>query len=113
MTAVVLGAFGAHALKKTLDPDTLRIFETATYYQMIHALALLLIAALKPHLSPSTAGVAAVLFVVGIFLFSGSLYALTLTGIKKLGMITPLGGLSFIAGWLLMAIQALRSSSAS
>lgn len=93
---VALGAFGAHAFKKTLQfNDTTEIWKTAVLYHFVHALALLVLATL-PAANRATAG----LFVAGIVIFSGSLYALSLTNIRWLGAITPLGGLCFLAGWL-------------
>ncbi|MBI5246104.1 MAG: DUF423 domain-containing protein [Elusimicrobia bacterium] len=94
--AVGLGAFGAHALKTRLTPEMLAIFETGVKYQVYHALALLLLAALR---GPSKA---AWCFSAGIVLFSGSLYILAFTGIRKFGAITPIGGLLFLAGWLIV-----------
>jgi uncharacterized membrane protein YgdD (TMEM256/DUF423 family) len=94
--AVGLGAFGAHALKARLEPDMLAIFETGVRYQVYHALALLLVAALR---GPSKA---AWCFTAGIALFSGSLYILALTGVKKWGAVTPIGGVLFLAGWLIV-----------
>jgi len=97
---VALGAFGAHALKGRLSPEALAVFETGVRYQAYHALALLLLAALR---GPDRA---AWCFVGGIVLFSGSLYALALTGVRWLGAVTPLGGLLFLAGWLLLALKS-------
>ena len=92
--AVAAGAFGAHALKSRLSPEMLAVWETAVRYQVYHALALLLV----------RDRAAAACFAAGTVLFSGSLYALSLTGLKKLGMITPVGGLLFLAGWAKMII---------
>jgi len=101
--AVMAGAFGAHALRGSLAPSALATFETAVRYQMVHALALLLVASRpEPHRPPSL-GRAAWAFLVGTVLFSGSLYALALTGRRWLGAVTPFGGAAFIAGWLLLA----------
>jgi len=100
--AVALGAFGAHALKARLSPDMLAIFETGVRYQVYHALALLLLAALH---GPSKA---AWCFTAGIALFSGSLYLLALTGVRKWGAVTPIGGILFLAGWLIILFS--RSS---
>jgi uncharacterized membrane protein YgdD (TMEM256/DUF423 family) len=94
--AVGLGAFGAHALKNRLTPDMLAVFETGVKYQVYHALALLLLAALR---GPSKA---AWCFTAGIVLFSGSLYVLALTGVRKWGAVTPIGGVLFLAGWLIL-----------
>lgn len=104
LLAVALGAFGAHGLKAVLDADLLRIFEKGVRYQAIHSLALLATGLLLREAPlPSLRG-AAIAFTLGILLFSGSLYLLALTGTHSLGMITPLGGLSFLAGWLLLAL---------
>ncbi|MEP0870875.1 DUF423 domain-containing protein [Trichocoleus desertorum AS-A10] len=109
--AVAAGAFASHALRDKLSDRALEIFETASRYQMYHALALLLVAVLLTQVAiPSallnTAGYA---FLAGIVLFSGSLYALSLSGIKWLGAITPLGGVAFLIGWGCVAAAA-RSS---
>jgi uncharacterized membrane protein YgdD (TMEM256/DUF423 family) len=108
--SVAFGAFSAHALKAKLSDHALSIFETGARYQMYHALGLLLVAILlilaensNPYLV--AAGIA---FLVGILLFSGSLYALSLTGISWLGAITPIGGVAFIAGWGCVAAAALH-----
>ncbi len=97
---VALGAFGAHGLKDRLTPELLAVFETGVRYQAYHALGLLMIAALR---GPDKA---AWCFLGGIVLFSGSLYALALTGVRWLGAITPVGGLLFLAGWLLLALKS-------
>jgi uncharacterized membrane protein YgdD (TMEM256/DUF423 family) len=98
-TAVLLGAFGAHGLQKmTSDPDALRVWKTGALYHLVHS-AVLLMAALHPD-RPVWAPR---LFVAGIVVFSGSLYALALTGIGVFGAITPIGGLCFIAGWIALA----------
>lgn len=104
--AVAAGAFGAHALRTRLAPDLLPVFETAARYQMYHALALLAVAWVAerwPGPLPQWAGW---LFVVGTVLFSGSLYALALSGVRWLGAITPLGGAAFLAGWICLALAA-------
>lgn len=101
MLSVVFGAFGAHALKDRLDAYSLGVFETAVQYQFYHSLALLIVAALMIQLPASSLlRSSSLLFVMGIVVFSGSLYALSLTGVRWLGAITPLGGLAFIAGWV-------------
>jgi uncharacterized membrane protein YgdD (TMEM256/DUF423 family) len=107
--AVVLGAFGAHALKAWLTPDMLAIYQTAVQYHFWHALALGLIGLLALHLPASGAlRTAGWLMVVGLVVFSGSLYALALTGIRMLGAVTPFGGLAFIAAWLTLAWAVWR-----
>lgn len=100
--AVALGAFGAHGLKETLTShQSLETWQTAALYHLVHALAMLLPWSMRGRrLQPAS------FFLAGIALFSGSLYLLSLTGLKWLGMVTPLGGLCFLAGWLLLAIRA-------
>ena len=107
-TGVGLGAFAAHGLKGQLSAEYLAVFQTGVHYQMLHALALLALAALWQRLGGRLLRAAGVCFCVGILLFSGSLYALTLTGIGALGMITPLGGLTFLAGWFCLGLAAWR-----
>ncbi len=103
LLAVGLGAFGAHALRSRLSPEMLAVFETGVRYHMYHALALLACAwAVERWPSPQLHW-AGWLLVVGIALFSGSLYLLTLTGARWWGAVTPLGGVAFLAGWALMA----------
>ncbi len=110
MLAVVLGAFGAHALKARLEPAQLDAYQTAVNYQMYHALALLLTGLLLLHFREvALLHWASLLFIAGIVLFSGSLYLLTLTDMRWPGPITPLGGLSFIAAWLCLAVAGVRS----
>ncbi|WNG19603.1 DUF423 domain-containing protein [Cystobacter fuscus] len=106
--SVAAGAFGAHALRTRLPPDMQTIFETGARYHMYHSLGLIAVGLLA-HLRPSPllngAGWA---LVVGIVLFSGSLYALALSGVRVLGAITPLGGVGFLVGWVLFAVAAWR-----
>jgi uncharacterized membrane protein YgdD (TMEM256/DUF423 family) len=97
--AVALGAFAAHGLKSRLTPDMLAIWETGVRYHVYHALALLALGASR---GPDKAGWC---FLGGIVVFSGSLYLLALTGERRLGMITPLGGLLFLVGWVLFALK--------
>lgn len=109
--SVAAGAFGAHALKARLTPDMLTIFETGNRYQMYHSLGLLavgLLAASRPSGLLNGAGWA---MLVGILLFSGSLYALALSGVRALGAITPLGGVGFLVGWVLFALAAWRQQA--
>ena len=108
--AVAAGAFGAHALTGKVSDRAIEIFETGARYQMYHALALLLVALLlsNSEFSQAIVMIAGIAFIVGIAIFSGSLYALSLTGIKILGAITPLGGVAFIAGWGCLAIAAFK-----
>ena len=104
---VALGAFGAHGLRTRLSPDMLAVFETGVRYQMYHALALLLTAAAIGRMGDARLLViAGWLFVAGIVLFSGSLYALALTGVSILGAVTPFGGLAFLIGWACLAFFA-------
>jgi uncharacterized membrane protein YgdD (TMEM256/DUF423 family) len=111
LIAVALGAFGAHVLKERLSSDMLSVFQTGVQYQMYHALALILVAVLSNQLSNSGAvHWSGWLFFAGILLFSGSLYALSLSGVKVLGAITPLGGLAFLAGWIMLAWGAFKQS---
>lgn len=107
-TGVGLGAFAAHGLKSRLTPEYLAVFQTGTHYQLIHALALFGVALLAMQRPTRLVNAAGALFALGIGLFSGSLYLLTLTGISKLGMITPLGGLAFLAGWLCLGLVAWK-----
>lgn len=110
--AVAGGAFASHALKEKLTERSLDIFELATRYQMYHALALLLVGLLMirteaaQSLSPSLLTASGSAFIVGVVLFCGSLYALSLSGVKILGAITPLGGVAFLIGWVCLAIAA-------
>ena len=111
LLAVAMGAFGAHALKKTLTPDLLAVYQTAVNYHVYHALGLLAVGVLALHL-PETALLrwAGILLAVGVLAFSGSLYALSLSGIRGLGAITPFGGVALIAGWLLLAVAVVRTN---
>ncbi len=106
--AVGAGAFGAHALRGRLTPDLLDVFETAARYQMYHALALLAVAWAADRWPGGATTAAGWLFVAGIVVFSGSLYGLSLSGVRWLGAITPLGGLAFLAGWLALAWAVWR-----
>jgi uncharacterized membrane protein YgdD (TMEM256/DUF423 family) len=110
LIAVGFGAFGAHGLRGRLTPEMLAVFETGVRYQMYHALALLLVAALAPRLAGNAGHAyraAGWLFVAGITLFSGSLYLLAVTGVTILGAITPIGGVAFLAGWASLIIASL------
>jgi len=109
LIAVALGAFGAHALKTRLSADMLAVFETGVQYHFYHALGLLAVGIIATQL-PDSALVkwSGWLMVAGIILFSGSLYILSISGIKWLGAITPLGGTAFIIAWVLLAVAVLR-----
>jgi uncharacterized membrane protein YgdD (TMEM256/DUF423 family) len=107
-TGVAAGAFASHALRSRLSDRALEIFDVGTRYQLIHAVALLLVAGLlwQAEAGRSLLTAAGVSFIVGTLIFSGSLYALSLSGIKWLGAITPLGGAGFLIGWLCLLIAA-------
>lgn len=108
--SVALGAFGAHALENRLSADLLSTYEVGVRYHVYHALALLGVVAVLSRWPNAGAAVAAGwLFVVGILIFSGSLYLLAFTGVRWLGAITPIGGVAFIAGWACLAWVALRA----
>ena len=103
---VAIGAFGAHGLRGRLTPEMLAVFETGVRYHMYHALAILITGALMSRLEGRAVVVAGWSFTAGILIFSGSLYALALTGVTTLGAITPIGGVAFLAGWIALAIAA-------
>jgi uncharacterized membrane protein YgdD (TMEM256/DUF423 family) len=108
--AVAAGAFGAHALKQVLDADMLAVYHTAVDYQFFHSIGLISVGALhklSPRRYQAAAGWA---MLVGIIIFSGSLYTLSMTSIKWLGMITPIGGVSFLAAWLILALSYLAGT---
>ncbi len=107
--AVMIGAFGAHGLRGRLDDYSIGIYERAVFYHFIHALGILIVSVFLPRNSDPFKAWICGLLAAGIVLFSGSLYALALTGSKMLGAITPIGGVSFIAAWVLLAVTALRS----
>lgn len=107
--AVAAGAFGAHALQSRVEPRLVEVFETGARYQMYHALALLAVAWAATRWPGSLTTASGWLFVAGTVVFSGSLYAMTFTGIRALGAITPIGGVCFIAGWLCLALAARNS----
>jgi len=107
-TGVALGAFAAHGLKNRLTAEYLTIFHTGVTYQLVHTLALLGVALLATQIPGRLVTWAGVSFALGILLFSGSLYLLTMTGISKLGIITPFGGLAFLVGWICLGLAAWR-----
>ncbi len=114
LTGVAFGAFGAHGLKAIISPEMLVVYQTGVTYQMWHALGLILIALLQQQ-SPTAKLLtwAAYLMLMGIVLFSGSLYALAILDIKALGMITPFGGVCFLIAWLLVAVYAVKKKTHS
>lgn len=103
--AVMLGAFGAHGLKKVVTPEMLEVFKTGVQYQFYHTFALLVVGILMQFGKSKALKWSGYLFITGIILFSGSLYLLTITGLKPLGIITPFGGVAFIAGWIMLALH--------
>lgn len=111
---VILGAFGAHGLKKLVGPETVATYQTGVQYQMYHAFALLIVGILYDRLPNSLLNYAGALFITGIVLFSGSLYllaslkAMNKVGLSGVGIITPIGGLFFIAGWILLLVAVLK-----
>jgi uncharacterized membrane protein YgdD (TMEM256/DUF423 family) len=107
--ATIFGAFGAHALKSQLAPDRLQVYETAVRYHFFHALGLLGIGITLRFVDAAAIRWAAMLVLLGIVLFSGSLYALTFGAPRPVGVITPLGGLALIAGWICFAAGVWRS----
>lgn len=110
LLAMGAGAFGAHALESRLSEDDLDIWQTAARYHVYHALGLLAVAFAADKWGGRGPDVAGWLFVAGILLFSGSLYLLSLTGVKWLGAVTPLGGVAFLGGWAALAVTALRAA---
>lgn len=110
--AIALGAFGAHGLEGRVTEKMINRWETAAHYHIIHALALVVVGLLITRMSEqaSLLQIAGWVLLVGIILFSGSLYTLVLTGVTKLGAITPIGGVSFLIGWILIAIAAWKAS---
>lgn len=110
--AVAMGAFGAHALKDRLDEYSQGVYEKAVFYHFVHGIGILLVSLLARTgvLSAPGAERAGWLMALGIVLFSGSLYALALSGVRVLGAVTPFGGVAFILGWALLAYEAARSS---
>lgn len=107
--SVGAGAFGAHALRTRLEARLFEVFETAAQYQMYHALALVAVAWVASRWPGTLVTASGWLFVAGTVLFSGSLYAMALTGVRALGAITPLGGICFIAGWLSLAVAVAKA----
>ncbi|MFT5224726.1 MAG: uncharacterized membrane protein YgdD (TMEM256/DUF423 family) [Polaribacter sp.] len=110
MSAVMIGAFAAHGLKQLLDSHALSVIQTGAKYQMYHALALLVLGVMStiPQFSTLWLNRAGAAFTLGIILFSGSLYLLAITDVKWLGAVTPLGGLTFILGWVMLIISVRK-----
>ena len=113
--AVIFGAFGAHVLKAVVSPDQLMVFETGVRYQFYHSFALLAAGIIFPSFPFKTVKLAAVFFIIGIILFSGSLYAMVLLSINgssigPAGMLTPIGGLFFITGWILFILSIIKKA---
>ena len=110
--AVMIGAFGAHALRDRLDAYSMGVYEKAVFYHFVHGLGLLVVSLLTRvgALGASTATWVCTLLLAGIVLFSGSLYALAISGVRALGAVTPLGGLCFIAAWLMLAYGAWKAA---
>jgi len=108
--AVILGAFGAHGLRGRLDAYSMDVYQKAVFYQFIHALGILIVPLFMRAgaLTPSSGGLVCWLLFAGIVIFSGSLYLLAVAGVRMLGAITPIGGLSFIVGWGVLAFRLLR-----
>lgn len=111
-TGVAASAFGAHALKAHLEPEALAVFDTAARYQILHALALLGSSWAAQQWPGRSARASAVLFGAGIVLFSGSLYALSLSGVRLFGAVTPIGGVLLLLGWLALGLAAYRDGPA-
>ncbi|WP_115709749.1 DUF423 domain-containing protein [Legionella sainthelensi] len=110
MFATIFGAFAAHALKTEFSAYQMGIFQTGVFYQFIHSVALLCVGMILCQFNAQTIRVSGWLFFAGILLFSGSLYTLSLTKIKIIGMITPIGGACFIAAWLLLAVGIYKTN---
>lgn len=106
--AVALGAFGAHGLARSIPGDLLEAYGTGVDYHMFHSLALVAVGLLQRHAPSAAAHWAGVLFLVGIVVFSGSLYVLAVSGLRQLGMVTPVGGVAFLAGWIALALAARK-----
>ena len=105
-----LGAFGSHSLKAKINPEQLIVYDIATRYLMYHALGILALGILAYNVPDSVVKIPGVIMLIGIFLFSGSLYLISLKGLTNLGIITPFGGIAFIASWILLAVNIFRLS---
>ena len=109
LLATGLGALGSHALKGRLEANMLNAYQTGVQYQFYHSLALLLLSIILFHAVNGWLHASGLAFIIGILLFSGSLYLISVTGIRGLGIITPFGGIAFIAGWLMLFIGFLQA----
>jgi len=107
--AVAIGAFGAHGLKSRISADDLIIFETGVRYQMYHSLALILLGLIGVNFQSNLVQIPAILFLIGIIIFSGTLYLIPLTGLRWFGAITPIGGTALILGWIVLIFNLIRS----
>ena len=107
--AILFGAFGSHALKERLSVQSLEVYDTATIYLMFHSLGIFLIALLGFQLPKESLEIPVTMMIVGISIFSGSLYLIAMLDFKKLGMVTPIGGLLLIVGWLLLAYNTYKT----
>ena len=107
--AIVLGAFGAHIIKSKISPEDLAIFEIGVRYHIYHSLGLMVIGLIGFHVHQNIIDIPALIITAGIIIFSGSLYILVLTGVRWLGPIAPIGGLSFIIGWVLLAFNLIQN----
>ena len=108
LLAVMLGAFGAHALKGIISPEMLEVYKTGVQYQFYHTFALLAVGVLMNFSQTKTLTWSAYLFILGIILFSGSLYLMAISGIKTLGFITPFGGVTWMAAWILLILHCSK-----
>ena len=106
--SVVMGAFGAHSLKDKLSQYSMSIYDKAVFYQFFHAIAILFVAVLNKIFDTQDFSISGILLIIGILLFSGSLFILAITDMKWLGAITPIGGTLFIVGWLILFIKILK-----
>jgi len=111
LLAVALGAFGAHGLKSIITPEMLEVYKTGVQYQFYHTFALLAVGILMNFNQSKALKWSATLFVIGMILFSGSLYVLAISGVKALGMITPFGGITWIAAWFLLIVHCRKLTS--
>ena len=109
LLGVALGAFGSHGLKEKLSADMMSVYQTGSHYHLIHALALLGIGILARQMDATAIKVAGIAMIFGIFVFSGSLYALAISGVRILGAITPIGGVGFMIGWAALAVAAIQN----